>query len=181
MSNINIQDISNILTDLDYDVLDESLIDTPTRHASYLETFKRKTDKDFTEFCKDNNIKCSAMKSSTMNVIVTLNNISISSMCQHHMLPFYGEVSISYTTNGYTLGLSKFKRIIDFCSKELTTQEELTKKIVNKIQLVLPVKRLHIRLDCVHSCMIIRGIKDLNTKTTTEIHIEETETGILNI
>lgn len=178
---IKIQDIGNILTDLNYDVMDESILNTPTRYASYLETFKKKNDSDFTEFCQDNNIKCSAMKSSNMNIIVTLNKISISSMCQHHMLPFYGEVSISYTTKGYTLGLSKFKRLIDFCSNELTTQEELTKKIAHKIQLVLPVKCLHVRLDCVHSCMIVRGIKDLNTTTTTEIHIEETETGILNI
>ena len=178
---INIQDISNILTDLEYDVMGESLADTPKRYASYLEIFRKNTDQDFTEFCKENNIKCSTMVSPTMDIAVTLDNISIRSMCQHHMLPFYGEVSISYTTKGYTLGLSKFKRLIDFCSNELTTQEELTKKIVHKIQLVLPVKRLHVTIECIHSCMIVRGIKDLNTKTTTEIHIEETETGILNI
>ena len=112
------------------------------------------------------------MNNRSIKVKVTVDNISVHTLCKHHMLPFYGKVSISYVTDGYTLGLSKFKRIIDFTASELTTQEELTQKIVKNIVNVLAVKELHVTLECVHSCMVIRGVKDLHTKTITDIHLE---------
>jgi GTP cyclohydrolase I len=115
------------------------------------------------------------MKDASLPVKVTVDSISVHSVCKHHMLPFYGTVCVSYSTRGYTLGLSKFKRIVDFTSSELTTQEELTQQIVKHILLVLPVNELQVKVECVHSCMIIRGVKDLHTTTTTEICVNENE------
>ena len=175
MENNCSDEIHNILDELGYDTSNESIAETPQRYAKYLQSLTKKTDKNFIEFCKKYNIKSSPIKDNTIPVKLTVDNISIQTLCQHHMLPFYGTVCISYITNGYMLGLSKFKRLVDFSASELTTQEELTQKIAKNILSVLKVKELHIKMECVHTCMIIRGIKDVGTKTITEIHVEEDE------
>lgn len=178
MENICSDEIHNILDELGYDTSNESIIETPYRYAKYLQSFTKKTDKNFIEFCKKNNIKSSPIKDTKLPIKLTLDKISVQTLCQHHMLPFYGTVYISYITNGYILGLSKFKRLVDFSASELTTQEELTQKIAKNILSVLTVKELSIKMECVHTCMIIRGIKDIGTKTITEIYIEEDEKGV---
>ena len=174
------EQINTILINLGYDTTEESMRKTPMRYCNYIHTFTKNTDDDFIAYCKKYNIKNTSMKDKCLPIKITVDNISIHSACKHHMLPFYGTVSISYITNGYTLGLSKFKRIVDFTANELTSQEELTQQIVRNITSILPVRELHIKVECVHSCMIIRGVKDLHTTTTTELHIEETELGIFN-
>jgi len=172
--------IDTLLTELGYDTSNEELQDTPKRYYNYIKQFIKNKDSDFITYCFKHNIKSSYSKQ-TENIKITLNNIFIRSMCQHHILPFYGNVFISYISKGYTLGLSKFKRIIDFASTECTTQEHLTKKIASYIMNILPVKKIYIKLICTHSCMIVRGIKDLNSYTTTEINMYENEKGIRSI
>ena len=166
--------VDALLTELGYDTTQEEIKDTPKRYYNYIKEFTKKNDEDFIDYCSKHNIKRSYSKP-TENIKITLNSIFIRSMCQHHILPFYGNVFISYVSKGYTLGLSKFKRIVDFTSSELTTQEELTQQIVKHILLVLPVNELQVKVECVHSCMIIRGVKDLHTTTTTEICVNENE------
>ena len=171
-------EIHSILENLGYDTTNESITETPQRYAKYLLSFGKKTDSHFIEFCKKNNIKSSPITDTSIPIKLTIDKISVQTLCKHHMLPFYGNVYISYITNGYVLGLSKFKRLVDFSASELTTQEDLTQKIVKNILSVLPVKDLYVKIECVHTCMIIRGIKDLGTNTTTEVHIGEGEMGI---
>jgi|TARA_B110001450_G_scaffold172058_1_gene160507 GTP cyclohydrolase I len=181
MAHIHVKNVNDILTTMGYDTQEECMKQTPTRFSTYIHSFRKKTDKDFVDYCTKKNIKNTYMKESSLPVKVTVDAISVHSVCKHHMLPFYGTVCISYITKGFTLGLSKFKRIVDFTSSELTTQEELTQKIVKNILLVLPVNELQIKVECVHSCMIIRGVKDLRTTTKTEIYIKENELGVNNL
>ena len=170
MSSQHIPAINEILTNLQYDPSNESIQDTPKRFASYLQRFEKNTNDTFIEFCKKKNIYATQLQHLTLPVTITLEKISVNTMCKHHMLPFYGEVTITYKTiGGYTLGLSKFKRIIDYTSSELTSQEELTHAIVNNISKILPFEYMNIKVQCSHTCMILRGVKDLNTKTTTEL------------
>ena len=172
--------VDSLLTELGYDTSQEEIKETPKRYYNYIKEFTKKNDNDFIDYCSKHNIKRSYSKP-TENIKITLNSIFIRSMCQHHILPFYGNVFISYVSKGYTLGLSKFKRIIDFASTECTTQEHLTKKIATYIMNILPVKNIYIKLVCTHTCMIVRGIKDINSYTTTEIHILEDEYGVRHI
>ena len=169
--------IDTLLTELGYDTSDQELAQTSTRSYSYFKKYSKKNHQDFIDFCVSNNIK-SSHSEKTKHIKITIQNISVQSICQHHLLPFYGSAYISYVSKGYTLGLSKFKRIIDYVSAEFTTQEDLTQKIASHIMNILPVKSLYIKLECVHSCMIVRGIKDLNTYTTTETNVNECEDGV---
>jgi GTP cyclohydrolase IA len=173
--------INNLLGDLGYDTTNDHLKKTPKRSYNYFKEYTKKTDLDFIQFCSKNNIKSTQSNSSSqVNISISLDNISVHSICKHHLLPFYGNVYISYISKGFVLGLSKFKRIIDFLSKEFTTQEDLTYRIATYILKILPVKTLYVTLKCVHSCMIVRGIKDLNSTTTTKICLHERDEGIIN-
>jgi len=164
--------IQELVTELGYDTSNEELTQTPSRSYSYFKKYTKKTDQDFSDFCLSNNIKSTYSKK-TKNIKISLQNISVHSICQHHLLPFYGHAYISYVSNGHTLGLSKFKRLIDYVSSEFTTQEHLTQNIASHIMAILPVKSLYITLECTHSCMIVRGVKDINSYTTTETHFHE--------
>ncbi|GIT16247.1 MAG: hypothetical protein CM1200mP37_8280 [Chloroflexota bacterium] len=93
--------------------------------------------------------------------LVTLEKISFFSMCEHHLLPFYGFVSIGYIPNGKIAGLSKFVRLIDVLSKRPQLQERLTEQIVNLIDLVLSPEGVAVIISAEHMCMSLRGVKKL--------------------
>lgn len=101
------------------------------------------------------------------NDIVLVDDIHFNSLCEHHLLPFNGEVSIAYIPNGKILGLSKFARLVDAYSKRLSLQERLTKEIATALDTYLDPKGVVVMITSAHSCMSIRGAKSLGSKTKT--------------
>lgn len=108
--------------------------------------------------------------------LITLCNIDISSVCSHHMLPFFGKCHIGYIPDKNIIGLSKLARIAEWFAKRPQTQEELTSQIINFIIKVLKPKGIIVHIVCTHTCMTIRGVhKSFDSKmTTTESY------GIIN-
>lgn len=101
--------------------------------------------------------------------LVVVENIRFFSLCEHHMIPFFGRVNIGYVPNGHILGLSKFARVVEIFSRRLQTQENLTKQVADCIQDNLSPVGLIVSVEAEHLCMSMRGIKknDCITKTTT--------------
>ena len=101
------------------------------------------------------------------NDMVLIKDISISSTCEHHLLPFSGTLHIGYIPNGRVLGLSKFARIAEMFARRLQIQERLTKQIAGALQEVLQPQGLAVVLEMTHSCMTCRGVRQGGSGTTT--------------
>lgn len=94
------------------------------------------------------------------NQLVTISNIFFASLCEHHLLPYYGYVSIGYIPNNKILGLSKFKRIVDLITKQLSVQEDLCQQIYDFFIEKLQPKALVVYIEGKHTCALVRGAKD---------------------
>ena len=94
-------------------------------------------------------------------------NIDIYSLCEHHMLPFFGKAHVAYIPNGKIVGLSKIPRVIDAYSRRLQVQERLTIEIRDCIQRTLEPKGVAVVIECCHMCMQMRGVQKQNAQTTT--------------
>ena len=104
------------------------------------------------------------------NNIIEVDNIPVYSLCEHHLLPFFGSAKIRYIPrNGQVLGLSKFARIVDFFARKLQVQENLTFEIAEYLCKTLNPKGIEITLRCTHTCMTVRGVKASESITTTSI------------
>lgn len=106
--------------------------------------------------------------SSNYSEIVLVENINFSSLCEHHLLPFFGKVSIGYIPNKKLLGLSKFARLVEAFSKRLSLQERLCKQIADGLQNNLNAVGVAVYIEALHNCISLRGVKsiDVCTKTT---------------
>lgn len=100
--------------------------------------------------------------------IVGLRNISYFSLCEHHILPFWGEVNIAYLPNDKILGLSKIPKLINVFSKRLQVQERLTKEIAQGIFEVIQPRAVAVRVKGAHMCMMMRGVEKTGSETVTE-------------
>ncbi|QQG44036.1 MAG: GTP cyclohydrolase I [Candidatus Roizmanbacteria bacterium] len=131
------------------------LKDTPKRYIKALKeltsynTNKDDIDKYFVFF-----------SSSSKNGLIIIKNIFFSSLCEHHILPYFGYINIGYIPNGKILGLSKFRRIIDCFTKRLSIQEELTYQIFDLFNTKLRPKALIITVEAKHTCSLVRGVKE---------------------
>ena len=99
--------------------------------------------------------------------MVIVKDIEVYSMCEHHMLPFFGKAHVAYIPNGYIVGLSKIPRIVDVFSRRLQVQERLTTQIKDCIQTVLKPLGVAVVIEAHHLCMMMRGIQKQNSITTT--------------
>ena len=104
------------------------------------------------------------------NQMVIVKDIDFFSMCEHHMLPFYGKAHVAYIPNGHITGLSKIARVIDIFSHRLQVQERLTEQIMNCINDTLKPQGVMVVVEARHMCMQMRGVEKQNSVTTTSAY-----------
>jgi len=150
-----------ILTDLGEDPSRDGLLQTPVRVAKAFQYLTHGYD------AKPDEILRSAMFKEEYSQMVVVKDIEVYSMCEHHMLPFFGKAHIAYIPNGHIVGLSKIPRVVDAFARRLQVQERLTNEIRDCIQETLNPKGVAVVIECKHLCMAMRGIQKQNSVTTT--------------
>ncbi|TDG37359.1 GTP cyclohydrolase I FolE [Pedobacter changchengzhani] len=151
----------DIITQLGEDPEREGLLKTPERVAKALQYLTHGYD------LKPNEILKSAMFEEDYSQMVVVKDIEVYSMCEHHMLPFFGKAHIAYIPNGKIVGLSKIPRVVDAFARRLQVQERLTNEIRDCIQDTLLPMGVAVVIECKHLCMAMRGIQKQNSVTTT--------------
>ena len=139
----------------------EGLVKTPQRVAKALQYLTHGYDLNPSEILR------SAMFKEDYSQMVVVKDIEVFSMCEHHMLPFFGKAHIAYIPNGHIVGLSKIPRIVDAFARRLQVQERLTNEIRDCIQETLLPAGVAVVIECKHLCMAMRGIQKQNSVTTT--------------
>ena len=150
-----------ILADLGEDPSREGLLKTPERVAKALQYLTHGYD------LKPDEILRSAMFKEDYSQMVVVKDIEVFSMCEHHMLPFFGKAHIAYIPNGYIVGLSKLPRVVDSFARRLQVQERLTNEIRDCIQDTLKPAGVAVVMECKHLCMSMRGVQKQKSVTTT--------------
>jgi len=108
-----------------------------------------------------------ALFAETHHNMVMVRDIELYSMCEHHMLPFFGKAHIAYIPDGHIVGLSKLARVVDIYARRLQVQERLTEEIAQAITDVLKPKGVGVVIEAAHLCMMMRGVQKQNSKTVT--------------
>jgi len=152
-----------IIQDVGEDVTREGLRDTPERAA---EAFRYLT-KGYRESIDD--IINGALFDSEMSEMVIVKDIELYSLCEHHLLPFFGQCHVGYLPNGKVLGLSKIARIIDFYARRLQIQEGLTHEIATCIANITGARGVAVVIEARHLCMMMRGVEKQNSTMTTSV------------
>lgn len=150
-----------ILSELGEEPSREGLLKTPERIAKALQFLTHGYD------LKPEEILKSAMFKEDYSQMVVVKDIEVFSMCEHHMLPFFGKAHIAYIPNGHIVGLSKIPRVVDAFSRRLQVQERLTNEIRDCIQSTLKPAGVAVVIECKHLCMSMRGVQKQNSVTTT--------------
>ena len=152
---------SEILKLLGEDPAREGLLKTPLRVAKAMQTLTRGYEMDPVEVLN------SAKFKEPYNQMVIVKDINFYSLCEHHMLPFYGKAHVAYIPNGYITGLSKIARVVDIFSHRLQVQERMTLQIKDCIQETLKPLGVMVVVEAKHMCMQMRGVEKQNAITTT--------------
>ena len=139
----------------------EGLVKTPMRVAKAMQVLTRGYTMDAHKVLTD------ALFEEKYNQMVIVKDIDFFSMCEHHMLPFYGKAHVAYIPNGYITGLSKIARVVDIFSHRLQVQERLTQQIKDCIQDTLKPVGVMVVVEAKHMCMQMRGVEKQNSITTT--------------
>jgi GTP cyclohydrolase I len=143
------------------DSIREGLIKTPERVAKAMQFLTQGYDINPSEILE------SAMFSEDYSQMVLIKEIEFYSLCEHHLLPFFGKAHIAYIPDGKTVGLSKVPRVVDAFSRRLQVQERLTNEIRDCIQNTLKPKGVAVVMEARHLCMQMRGVEKQNSMTTT--------------
>ena len=151
----------SIIKDLGEDTLREGLAKTPERAAKAMQFLTQGYQQDADKILK------SAMFKESYNEMVIVKDIELYSLCEHHILPFFGKAHIAYIPDGHIVGLSKIPRIVDVFARRLQVQERLTEQILNCIDNTLKPQGVAVVIEASHMCMMMRGVQKQNSVTTT--------------
>jgi GTP cyclohydrolase I len=166
--------IHKLLIELGEDPNREGLKKTPMRVAKAFEYLTKGYREDIEKVLNG------AVFNEKYNEMVIVKNIDFFSLCEHHLLPFYGKVHIAYIPNGKIVGLSKIPRIVEVFSRRLQVQERLTQQIADTLNEYLQPKGVAVVIEAKHLCMIMRGVEKQNSVATTSamhgIFVEDAKT-----
>jgi len=151
----------SIIEDLGENTQREGLQKTPERAAKAMQFLTQGYEQDPVEILKG------AMFKESYNEMVIVKDIELYSLCEHHILPFFGKVHIAYIPNGQIVGLSKLPRVVDVFARRLQVQERLTKQILDCINDTLKPQGVAVVIEASHMCMMMRGVQKQNSITTT--------------
>ncbi len=151
--------ITLLLEAIGEDVNREGLIETPQRVA--------KMYAELTAGYDDTKAYLNKVYSTTDTDIVLEKEINFHSLCEHHLLPFFGKVHIAYIPDGKVVGISKLARVVEVFARRLQIQEQLTNQIADAINDELSPKGVLVIVEAEHTCMTMRGIKKIGSRTTT--------------
>ena len=152
---------TDILEALGEDPTRNGLLKTPERVAKALQFLTHGYDLDAAKILKG------AMFEEEYSQMVVVKDIEVFSLCEHHLLPFFGKAHIAYIPNGHIVGLSKIPRVVDIFARRLQVQERLTNEIRACIQDTLKPIGVAVVIECKHLCMAMRGVQKQNSVTTT--------------
>lgn len=153
--------MSEIISLLGEDVQREGLLKTPERVAKSFQYLTKGYWQNPEEILK------SALFKENYRQMVIVKDIDLFSLCEHHMLPFFGKAHVAYIPNGYVTGLSKIARVVDVFSRRLQVQERLTTQIKECIQNTLNPMGVMVVIEAQHMCMQMRGVEKQHSVTTT--------------
>lgn len=173
-------DFTDIINQIGEDVSREGLAKTPERAAKAMQFLTQGYEQNAEKILK------SAMFEEEYNEMVIVKDIELYSLCEHHMLPFFGKVHIAYIPNGYIVGLSKLPRIVDVFARRLQVQERLTHQILECINNTMKPQGVAVVIEAAHMCMMMRGVQKQNSMTTTsafrgQFEQVETRSEFLNL
>ena len=152
---------SSIISLLGEDPQREGLIKTPERMAKAMQYMTQGYGQDAVSILNGARFR------EEVSVMVIVKDIELFSMCEHHLLPFFGKAHIAYIPNGYITGLSKLARVVDVYSRRLQVQERLTTQILKAIKESLDPLGVAVVIEAKHLCMMMRGVQKQNSVTTT--------------
>ena len=155
------QHYKEILQLLGEDTEREGLLKTPMRVAKAMQVLTRGYEMDAHEVLRQ------ALFKEDYSQMVIVKDIDFFSLCEHHMLPFYGKAHVAYIPNGYITGLSKIARVVDIYSHRLQVQERMTLQIKEAIEQTLHPLGVMVVVEARHMCMQMRGVEKQNSITTT--------------
>lgn len=155
------ESVKNILNEIGEDPSREGLIKTPARVAKAYEFLTKGYKQDVKSVING------AIFEEDYDEMVIVKDIDFYSMCEHHMLPFYGKVHIAYIPDGKIVGLSKLPRIVEVFARRLQVQERMTKEIADSLIEFLKPEGVAVVCEGYHMCMMMRGVEKQNSITTT--------------
>lgn len=155
------ENYKSIITSLGEDPEREGLQKTPERIAKAMQFLTQGYDQDAEAVVR------SAMFTEECSEMVIVKDIEIYSMCEHHMLPFFGRAHVAYIPNGKIVGLSKIARVVDIYARRLQVQERLTQQVLHCLQNTLQPIGVAVVIEASHLCMMMRGVQKQNSVTTT--------------
>jgi GTP cyclohydrolase IA len=156
-----IKNYRNIIGLLGEDTEREGLVKTPERMAKAMQYMTQGYNQDAVAILN------SARFKEEVSEMVIVKDIELFSMCEHHLLPFFGKAHIAYIPNGYITGLSKLARVVDVYARRLQVQERLTTQILKAIKESLNPLGVAVVIEAKHLCMMMRGVQKQNSVTTT--------------
>jgi GTP cyclohydrolase I len=151
----------SILESVGEDPERSGIVKTPERAAKAMQFLTQGYEMD------PKDILLSAMFPEDYDDMVIVKDIELYSLCEHHMLPFFGKAHIAYIPNGHIVGLSKLPRVVDVFARRLQVQERLTHDILECINSTLNPKGVAVVIEAHHMCMMMRGVQKQNSATTT--------------
>lgn len=153
--------VTTLLEGLGEDPDREGLVKTPERVAKSLRFLTKGYSQDPEELLKK------AVFTESYDEMVLVRDIDLFSMCEHHMLPFFGKAHVAYIPDGKIVGLSKLARVVEVFARRLQVQERLTQQVRNAIEHVLNPRGVAVVIEARHMCMVMRGVEKQNSVTTT--------------